>query len=128
MNEEVTKVKFWMILLENINYTADTIFDIAAKSVLEPMNYEGSDTLLSSWVQDGYNIEKRMIFNMYFLENIESFLIKNGIFFNWIIYNGEYIGIRIHPTRIDFLPILKDCMTLKSFATYRAWMNIDKLN
>ena len=119
MNE---KTKFWFLLLENINYTAENLFNISAKCVTEPLIYEGTENLINEWVKDDYIIEKRMAFNMQYLYSIEDFLIKNGIFFNWIKYNNDIIGIRIHPTKIDFSGIFADCMTLESFSWHREYM------
>ena len=118
-------VKMWVILTENYNYKADTIAEIFAHISCEPLAPENS-VKLEDWIEDGYKMEKRLMFNMDFLEDLENFLIKNGIFFNWIIYENDYIGIRIQPTKIDFNPILKDCMTFDNYSTYREWMNLSK--
>jgi hypothetical protein len=118
--------KVWYILLEDVNYTADNIFNISHKISLEPFY---SDNLMELWEMGDYQIEKRMMYNMKFLEELEEFLIKNGIYFNWIKYKEEYIGIRIQPSLIDFNGILKDCMTFKEFSWNRqSYMFIDNKN
>jgi len=117
-------VKLWVILLEDYNYTADVLFDIGAISCNEPFYHELSEGLREKWIQDGMHIEKRMIFNLHFLEGIEDFLIKNGVLFNFIKYKEDIIGIRIHPSEIDFDGILKDCMTLYQFQKNRIYMQI----
>ena len=33
-----------------------------------------------------------------------------------------------YPTKIDFNPILKDCITFDNFSTYRDWMNLTAPN
>lgn len=116
------KTKFWFILLENVNYTAENLFNISAKCVSEPMLHEFSENLNNNWIKDGYIIEKKMIYNIDFLYIIEDFLIKNGIYFNWIEYQDETIGIRIHPTTIDFYGLLADCMSLERFSWHREYM------
>jgi len=115
--------KVWYILLENLDYTAENIFNIAHNSAIKPFYSDESTEL---WRSSNYQTEKHMMFNIKFLENLETFLIKNGIYFNWIKYNEEYIGIRIHPSLVDFSGILKDCMTLQEFAKNRSYMNIQK--
>jgi len=117
--------KVWYILLENVNYTADVIFDIAHNITFEPFY---SMDLMDLWKINNYSTCKRMVYNMSYLDNLESFLIKNGIYFNWIKYKNEYIGIRIHPCTIDFNGILKDCMTFKEFSRNRFYMNIPNIN
>jgi len=122
-SENMFPYKVWYILLENLDYTAENIFNIAHDSAIKSFY---SDDLMELWRLGNYQTEKRMMFNIKFLENLENFLIKNGIYFNWIKYNGEYIGIRIHPSLVDFNGILKDCMTFQEFAKNRSYMNIKK--
>jgi hypothetical protein len=125
MNE--IKYKVWYILLENVNYTAENIFNISHNIALESFHKE-HDEIKKLWDNDKNIVEIRMMYNMYFLEKLESFLITNGILFNWIIYQNEYIGIRIHPTTINFNGLLIDCMTLDEFAKHRDYMYIKEKN
>jgi len=122
-SENMFPYKVWYILLENVNYTAENIFNIAHNAAIEPFY---SEKLMELWKIGNFQTEKRMMFNIEFLERLESFLIKNGIYFNWIKYNGEYVGIRIQPSLVDFNGILKDCMTLEEFSKNRSYMNIPK--
>lgn len=119
-------LKMWVILIESYEYKADVIADIFTRFSCEPLAEENQCTL-KDWIQDGYCVEKRMMFNTDYIVKLESFLIKNGIFFNWIIYKEEYLGIRIQPTKIDFNPVLKDCMVFDDFGKYRNWMNLSAL-
>jgi hypothetical protein len=114
-------IKVWFILLENINYTPSTIFNIAYKLGVEDFQYDNE--YIYEWRNDP-NIEIKMIYNEKFLEDIEQFLINNGILFNWVEYNNEVLGIRIYPSKIDFEPILKDCMTFEEFSLNREYMKI----
>lgn len=123
MGDSKDPLKIWVILTENYNYKADTIAEIFLRISLDPLGEENPVTL-QDWANDGYKTEKRLMLNSNFLEKLENFLIKNGIFFNWVIYKNEYIGIRIQPTRIDFNPILADCLTFDNYSAYREWMNI----
>jgi len=127
MSKNKSELKFWFILLENINYNAEAIFNIASQNSINDLEkYYNFESVYDEWINNGCNIQKYMIYNISFLENIEKFLISNGIFFNWIKHEDKYIGIRIHPTKIDFTPILKDCMDFKQFSKNRAYMNIPK--
>lgn len=123
MGNSKNPLKMWVILTENYNYKADTIAEIFARISCEKLASE-NNTTLDSWINDGFIMEKRLMFNEYYLNDLETFLIKNGIFFNWIIYKDEYIGIRIQPTKIDFEPILADCLSFENYSAYRAWMNL----
>jgi len=114
--------KVWYILLEDIDYKANEIFDIAHNAAIEPFY---SENLRRLWDMGENQIEKRMMYNMSFLDKLEAFLIKNGIYFNWIMRNNEYIGIRIQPSLVDFNGILKDCMTFEEFSWNRFYMNVE---
>jgi hypothetical protein len=120
--------KVWLVLLEEVNYNPETIFNIAKTSSVEPFNRETrveEQEIFDTWKKEEYPMEKRMIYNMNFLENIEDFLISNGIHFNWIQYSGNYVGIRIHPTGINFNAVLSDCMTFEKFSWHRhSYMSI----
>jgi hypothetical protein len=120
-SKNIFPYKVWYVLLEDVNYTADTIFNIAHNVSLKPFY---SDDLMGFWKLGNYQVQKRMMYNIEFLENLESFLIKNGIYFNWIKHKEKYIGIRIQPSLIDFDGILKDCMTFEEFSWNRFYMNI----
>ena len=122
-NANQTKLKMWIILLENYNYKPETIFDLSKFIVSKQFNTE-NNVLFSDWVNDGMYQEKFMMYNTGFLFKLEDFLIKNGIHFNWINYKNKDIGIRIQPTKIDFSGILYDCMTFEKFSWYRHYMAI----
>ena len=119
--------KMWIILIENVNYTAENIFNISYNAVIEDFCQENKNNLFEIWKKDGALVEKRMMYNMGMLEKLERFLINNGIYFNWIKYKGAFIGIRIQPTKINFNSYLADCMTLEKFSWHRVYMNIPKI-
>jgi len=123
--EELHRVfphKVWYVLLEGLNFKPENIFNMVHTASIEPFNNE---RLRELWALGNFKIEKRMIFNMEFLENFESFLIKNGLHFNWIMFEGEYIGIRVQPTKTDFNRLLFDCLTFEEFGWHRNYMMIE---
>jgi len=127
MHEKINNpLKMWTILIENYEYKANTIAELFTRFPHEPLAAENPNSL-KDWIRDGYCMEKRMMFNMEFIVELETFLINNGVFFNWIIYEDKYLGIRIQPTKIDFNPILKDCIIFDNFSTHRNWMNLPNI-
>jgi len=97
--------KTWILLIENYNYSATTIFNISF--------------LINTEIKEN---EIRMIYNRDFLNWYEEFLINNGIIFELIIYKDDYIGIIIKNTEVNLTPIFTDCMTLSEFSKNREYL------
>ena len=110
-------LKCWFILREDLKYSYDRIFNIGIDNILKPFNNE---KLRKVWIEEGTRIETYMMFNMDFINKLETTLINNGQLFKWVYSNKTPVGILIEPTRFYFKdPILKDCLTLKEYSKHR---------
>ena len=116
MEEPIIPLKIWYILREDIEYSSDRLFNIVINSVTEPF-YD--DEIRNEWLKNGKKTRKYMIYNINFLEELESIFIKNGISFKWIKDNTTFVGILVEPTRIVLSNLLNDCLTLKDFSKNR---------
>lgn len=110
-------LKCWFILREDLQYSSSRLLTIGIKNISAPFYYEN---IRKAWVDQGSRFETYMMFNMRFLENLESLLIEKGQIFKWIYDNKTPVGILIEPSRFYFRDlILKDCMTLDEYAIHR---------
>jgi len=105
----------WVVLLEDVDYNAEFIFNLGKKISLNNEHYN----LFKEWSSNP-KTDTRMMYSLDFLYGLETFLIKNGVLFDWI----DDIGIRILPTKIDFSAILDDCLSMNEFAEHRNYMFI----
>ena len=123
MKKPLIPLKVWIILREDITYTYNRILNIGLNS---SYLIEGTEEY-NEWRKR--NITKTyMTFNLDYLYQKETYLINNGIKFEWIYENKVPVGIITHPTRKYLTDnILRYSLTLEEYSKHHISLLINEI-